>query len=395
MPPIRKLLAAQFVSSLADNALLIVAIALLNARGLPPWWAPLLKLCFTIAYVLLAPCVGVWADRVSKARLMGCMSVLKLVGALALVAGVHPVAGYALVGLASAAYAPAKYGLVTEIVSPCGLVAANGALEVSVVLAALIGTGLGGALVGPWLGLDAALWAMVALYLLSVALNLLIPDSGVRHRVPVCGLGALLREFACDNRRLWADPEGALSLAVTTLFWGLAATLQFAVLRWSEDCLGLPLHEATGLQLAVALGVIAGAALAGWLVPLSKARRVLGFGLVFGLAMPLIALLREPLPAALLLALAGMSAGLLVVPLNALLQHRGALLLTAGRSVAVQGFNENASMLAMLAGYALLIRQDVRVDALLCGLGLIVAAAMALLMLRGRPRAGRTGVRPS
>jgi len=384
MPPFRKLLAAQFVSSLADNALLIVAIALLNARGLPVWWAPLLKLCFTIAYVVLAPFVGVWADRVSKARLMACMSVLKLVGALLLLAGANPVAAYALVGLAAAAYAPAKYGLVTEIVPEESLVAANGALEVSVVLAALIGTGLGGALVGPWLDLDAVLWIMAALYLLSVAMNLLVSDSGVRHTVPVCGLRALLREFADDNRRLWADPAGALSLAVTTLFWGLAATLQFAVLRWSEDCLGLPLHEATGLQLAVALGVIAGAALAGWLVPLEKAPRVLGFGLVFGIAMPLTAMLREPVPACLLLALAGLSAGLLVVPLNALLQQRGAHLLTAGRSIAVQGFNENASMLVMLAVYALLLGLDVPVDTLLAVLGLIVAAAMALLMRRGR-----------
>jgi len=384
MPPFRKLLAAQFVSSLADNALLIVAIALLNARGLPVWWAPLLKLCFTIAYVVLAPFVGVWADRVSKARLMSCMSVLKLVGALLLLAGAHPVAAYALVGLAAAAYAPAKYGLVTEIVPEQSLVAANGALEVSVVLAALIGTGLGGALVGPWLDLGTALWIMVALYLMAVALNLLVSDSGVRHVVPACGMRALLLEFIDDNRRLWADPAGALSLAVTTLFWGLAATLQFAVLRWSEDCLGLALHEATGLQLAVALGVIAGAALAGWLVPLEKAQRVLGFGLVFGLAMPLTAMLRDPLPAGLLLALAGLSGGLLVVPLNALLQHRGALLLTAGRSIAVQGFNENASMLAMLAGYALLLRLDVPIDSLLAVLGIAVAAAMALLMLRGR-----------
>ena len=132
------LIAAQFVSALADNALLIVAIALLHERQMAPWLAPMLKFGFTLAYVVLAPVVGPLADAVRKGRLMAWMNAVKVLGVAALLAGAHPVAGLCIVGLGAAAYAPAKYGLITELVPAQRLVAANGWIEVSVVCAVLL-----------------------------------------------------------------------------------------------------------------------------------------------------------------------------------------------------------------------------------------------------------------
>jgi len=393
MPPgFHLLIAAQFASALADNALLIVTIALLLEQQLPGWWAPLLKFGFTLSYVLLAPFVGPLADAMPKARLMAAMNGVKMLGVLALLAGLHPVAAFTIVGFGAAAYAPAKYGLITELVPPARLVAANGWVEVSVVGAALLGTVLGGLLVSPWLlgalpadlGLRGPLLALILVYLLAGLLNRGVPASGARY--PASGRHPLrlMREFWGSHRLLWRDREGGLSLAVTTIFWGVGATLQFAVLRWAADVLGLSLDRAAYLQAATAVGVVVGAAAAGRWVPLHAARRVLGFGVLLGLMMPVVALATSLSLAVLLLMGVGMVAGLLVVPLNALLQHRGYRLLSAGRSIAVQGFSENASVLGMLACYAALLALDVPIVHLLCGFGLCIALAIAGLMWRER-----------
>ena len=335
------LIAAQFASALADNALLIVAIALLEQQGQPGWWAPLLKVGFMASYVLLAPFVGPLADRWAKGRVMAAMNGVKIVGVALLLGDMHPVAALAVVGFGAAAYAPAKYGLVTELVGPRQLVGANAWLEVSVVCAALLGTVLGGALISPWLqqpGYVASLGALLGLYALASALNLGVPDSGARYPRTAWHPRQLLRSFRRANRTLWCDAEGGLSLAATTIFWGVGATLQFAVLRWAVDVLGLTLERAAYLQAAVAVGVIAGAGAAGRWVALRHARRLLGAGVLLGLLMPLVASVDEVRLAVPLLALVGAVGGFMVVPLNALLQHRGFVLLSAGRSIAVQGF---------------------------------------------------------
>jgi len=384
-----RLIAAQFFSALADNALLIVTMALLQRSGAPAWWAPLLKFGFTLSYVLLAPVVGPLADAFPKARLMAWMNGVKVLGVLALMAGVNPIAAFVVVGFGAAAYAPAKYGLVTELVLPQQLVAANGWLEVTVVCAVLLGTVAGGVLVSPWLdGLAAqgvsALHLLLAVYALAAWLNVGIPDSGARYERRSIHPLALLRDFRAGNATLWRDPLGGLSLAATTLFWGAGATLQFVVLRWAQEQLGLPLHQASYLQAAVAVGVVAGAGLAGRFVALADARRMLVFGIALGLLLPLVAATRSLWLAVPLLLLAGAVGGLMVVPLNALLQHRGCELLTAGRSIAVQGFNENASILVMLAAYAGLVALELPIVPLMTGFGLLLALTIAVLVRRSR-----------
>lgn len=374
MPPgFYYLIGAQFASGLADNALLIVSIRFLQEQGYPGWWAPLLKFAFNLAYVLLAPVMGPLADAFPKAKLMAGMNALKLLGVVCMLMGAHPVLAFAVIGLAASAYAPAKYGLVTESVPPRWLVHANGWLEVSVVLSVILGAALGGVLVGlqlppsmdkqmqDWtegvLGLSTQQlhgFAMVVLVYGAAALL----NAGIRQvpggmrLTPLSWRAVSWSSFLDSNRRLWRDPLGGVSLYVTTLYWGVGAVMQFAVLVWAQQGLGLGLEQGAWMQALVAVGVIVGAAMAGRCYRLHSARRVLPMGLLLAALLPALAWVRSLWLAIPMMMLAGAVGGMLLVPMNALLQHRGASILTAGRSIAVQGFNENASVLVMLAFYS-------------------------------------------
>jgi MFS family permease len=377
------LISAQFVSGLADSALLLVAIAEIQAHDGPAWLPPLLKLVFTLAYVVLAPFVGVLADRWPKARVMSRANAVKAGACAAMALGVPVGPCFCIAGAGAALYSPAKYGLMTELVPPHRLVAANGWIEVATVVAILLGTLLGGTLVALLAPL-AAFAVLLALYGLAALLNLGIPDSGARYPAPP-PLRHQLDDFLADNMRLWRDPLGRLSLATTTLFWGVGATLQFLVLRWAVERLGLTLAQAAWLQGLSATGVVLGAALAGRFVALDRAVGVRWLGVPLGLLLLLpIPHVHHWLPAVPLLAAAGAVAGLFVVPMNALLQHRGATLLSAGRSIAVQNFNENASVLLMLAAYAACTAHDVPLDTLIRGFGLLVALLTTLIVVTRR-----------
>ena len=385
------LMAAQFVSGLADNALLIVAMARLAEMGRSAWLAPLLKAVFTLAYVLLAPWVGALADRWPKARVMLAANGLKALACALMALAIDPLLAFALAGVGAAAYSPAKYGLVTELSPPEQLVHANGWLEVTTVGAIILGTALGGWLVGPWLLADgarymghalpvdsplgAAILLVLALYALAAALNLLIPSSGARPHAMQPSFSALLTRFAHAQRTLWRDAQGGLSLGVTTLFWGAGATLQFVVLAWAQDNLSLSLSHAAYLQ---------GALAAGRWVRLHQAPGVLPLGVLMGACVPLLTLVHSVGVAAPLLATVGALAGFFVVPMNALLQHRGQQLLGAGESIAVQNFNENLSVLAMLGAYAALQMTGWPLHRTVFALGSVVALGVLSVMWRYR-----------
>lgn len=367
------LIGAQFTSGLADNALLILGIAFLNEQGYPGWWAPLLKFSFTLSYVFLAPLMGPLADAFCKAKLMTCMNALKVVGVAFIFTSFHPMLAFAIVGLAASAYAPAKYGLITETVPESALVKANGWLEVTVVMSVILGTACGGMLVAAskmaWmsnlnsgfidtLSLDihtayaGPLLSLILIYMTAAILNFGIPNANVTYAQESMRPIALIQNFMRSNYILWSDPVGRISLAVTTLFWGIGAVVQFAVLLWAKEALNMPLEKASLLQAIVAIGVIFGAGVAGHSIALKSAYKVLPLGLWLGCSLPALAFANSLWIAIPLMLITGFAGGMLMVPMNALLQNRGYNLLTAGRSIAVQGFNENASVMLMLGIYS-------------------------------------------
>jgi len=315
---------------------------------------------------------------------------------------VHPLLAYAMVGFGAAAYSPAKYGILTELLPPEKLVAANGWIEGTTVGSIILGTLLGGALISPRLsahllgfdlplldtGIDtpaeSAIAAIAGLYLVAGVFNLRIPDTGARYPHQQVNPVRLVREFAHCNLTLWRDKLGQISLAVTTLFWGAGATLQFIVLKWAQVQLGMRLDQAALLQGVVAIGVAIGATAAAGVIPLSRSLRVLPCGVAMGIIVPLMTLVPSQPVAWMMLALIGGLAGFFVVPMNALLQHRGYVLMSAGHSIAVQNFNENLNILLMLAIYALLLRFDLHINTIVVLFGLSVAVTMALVIRRHR-----------
>ena len=396
------IMAAQFFSSLADNALLIAAIALLIETQAPEWMRPLLKLFFTVSYVALAPFVGAFADSMPKGRVMFVTNLVKVVGCAMMFWSVHPLAAYAVVGFGAAAYSPAKYGILTELLPPEKLVAANGWIEGTTVGSIILGTALGGALIGPalsgWLlsfeipgfetGIDspaeAAIVIIAVVYAIAAAFNLYVPETGAHYPHQERNPLRLVLDFGQCLKKLWGDSLGQISLAVTTLFWGAGATLQFIILKWAEVQLGLELSSAAQLQGVVAVGIAFGAVLAARFVSLRGSLSVLRVGIAMGLLVPLMTLISSLPWAYPLLVLVGGLAGFFVVPMNALLQHRGHLLMSAGHSIAVQNFNENLSVLLMLGLYALLIQADLSVNIVIWLFGLFIAGAMTLVLKRHR-----------
>jgi len=406
------IMAAQFFSSLADNALLIAAIALLAELSGPAWMTPLLKFFFTISYVALAPFVGAFADSMPKGKVMFITNLMKIVGCLLMLfyewislgllqarlpdmpQYVTVLFAYAVVGLGAAAYSPAKYGILTELLPPKQLVVANGWIEGLTVTSIILGVLLGGALVSPKVsavllsvdlphidtGIDtsaeAAILVISVLYIVAAVFNLFIPDTGARYRPQHTNPALLLADFWVCFRTLWRDKLGQITLAVTTLFWGAGATLQFLVLRWAERHLHLPLSQGAVLQGVTAVGIALGAVLAARFIPLKKSFSVLPVGVAMGFTVMLMALVSAMPMVHLLLIGVGAMAGFFVVPMNAVLQHRGHVLLSAGHSIAVQNFNENISILVMLALYSAMVATQLRVHAIVVIFGLFVAVTM-------------------
>jgi len=391
-------LAVQFISTLADNAFLIVAIARVIELASAGWVIPVLKLCFTLFYVLLAPFVGPLSDAIPKGKVMLLANFLKVCAVLLLLVGVDPVIAIGIAGLGSAIYAPAKYGLITELLPADKLVSANGFFEGTTVCAVILGTVLGGLLVSPLINqftlpftiwhldsmttnLTAGMLSLLVLNGLATLLSFSVADSGARYPAHSFHPVLLCKQFFRENFILWSDQLGGLSMLVTTLLWGVGATLQLIVLRWANESLGLPLAQAAYLQGITAVGVIAGAILASRLVTLASAATLLPLGIAIGLLIPVMLAVDSVLWAGILLMTVGAVSGFFVVPMNALLQHRGCSLLTAGRSIAVQGFNENAGMLVMLTLYAVTTASRISLGIMIGCFAAIITLGMTVIYL--------------
>ncbi|HEY5637744.1 MAG TPA: lysophospholipid transporter LplT [Burkholderiales bacterium] len=393
------IMAAQFFSSLADNALLVAAIALLMASDAPAWLTPYLKFFFVASYVVLAPYVGAFADRLPKGQVMFISNTIKIAGCLLMLFEVNPLAAYALVGLGAAAYSPAKYGILTEYLPHHKLVIANGWIEGLTVASIILGTVLGGVLIHASVsnvvlsfdlphidtGIDTASEAAIAIivfvYALAAIFNLYVPRTGVTLKPLPAHPWDTLTDFARCVLSLWKDRLGQISLAVTTLFWGAGATLQFIVIEWARVALAFDLSKAAMLQGVTALGIAIGAVAASMRVSLDHAVRVIPLGIAMGLIVILMVFVTSVWAAVPLMILIGGLAGYFVVPMNALLQHRGHHLVGAGRSIAVQNFNENASILLMIAIYSLLLGAGLSIYTVIALFGLFVAGTMTAVLL--------------
>jgi LPLT family lysophospholipid transporter-like MFS transporter len=389
------ILAAQFFSALADNALLFAAIALLKDLHAPSWQTPVLQVFFVFSYIVLAPFVGPLADAIPKGRVMFISNAVKIIGCLAMLSGLHPLLAYGVVGVGAAMYSPAKYGILTEYLPPEKLVWANGCMEGLTVAAIILGAILGGFLVGGkflnfaaahfahlrhhnWVtaGPGYAILAVLGIYVVASIVNLYIPRVALDHKLPKKTPLYILYDFWHCLVLLWRDPLGQVSLAVTTLFWGAGATLRLLILEWAGPALGFSLSKATQLTAVTAIGVAIGSVLAAKFVALNRSVSVLPVGIFMGLGVMIIAMITDWRLAMLMLILIGAMGGFFVVPMNALLQHRGHLLMGAGHSIAVQNFNENISILVMNGAYAAMNRGGMNSDAMIVVFGLMVAVSM-------------------
>lgn len=388
------IMAAQFFSSLADNALFIAAVELLKTDRAPTWQAAALVPMFALFYVVLAPFVGAFADSRPKGQVMFVSNAIKVVGCLMMLFGVHPLLAYAIVGLGAAAYSPAKYGILTELLPPSQLVKANGWIEGLTIASIILGILLGGQLVGyalssrllaidlPFIdtGIDtaseAAIFVLIFIYAIAAWFNLRIPFTGVEMRPIPRNPLELVPDFWTCNGRLWRDKLGQISLATTTLFWGVSGNLRYIILAWSAAALGYSTTQASSLSGVVAFGTAAGAILASMRMKLDRATSVMPLGILMGLLVIAMNFIDNVWVAAPFLILMGALGGYLVVPMNALLQHRGHNLMGAGRSIAVQNFNEQACILGLGAFYSLSAGLGMSAFGAITAFGIVVAGVM-------------------
>ncbi len=391
------IMAAQFLSSLADNALFVAAVQLLRGAQAPEWQQAALVPMFALFYVVLAPFVGAFADAYPKGKVMLVSNTIKIVGCLLMLFGGHPLMAYAVVGLGAAAYSPAKYGILTELLPASQLVKANGWIEGLTIASIILGVLLGGQLIGPHiapylLALDipfldtsidtapeAAICALVLLYLAAAWFNTRIPLTGVDMRALPKNLLGLLPDFWQCNMQLWRDRLGQISLGTTTLFWGVSGNLRYIVLAWAAAALGYSVTQASALVGVVAVGTAMGAVVASMRMRLEHATLVLPLGVAMGLLVILLNFISNVWVAAPFLILLGALGGFLVVPMNALLQHRGHNLMGAGRSIAVQNFNEQACILGLGGLYSLSTGMGVSAFVAISAFGLLVAGCMELI----------------
>ena len=390
------IMAAQFFSSLADNALFVAAVELLRSGGQAEWQRAALVPMFALFYVVLAPFVGAFADAVPKGRVMFFANTIKVVGCFLMLFGTHPLLAYAVVGLGAAAYSPAKYGILTELLPPSQLVKANGWIEGLTIGSIILGVVLGGQLMGGkiaphLLAIDvpmidtginsppaAAIATIVALYIIAALFNLYIPRTTAPLQ-PLLRTVELVRDFSTCNARLWGDKLGQISLATTTLFWGVSGNLRYIVLAWAAAALGYSTTQASSLVGVVAIGTAFGAIAASVWMRLDLATRVIPLGILMGVLVILMNVISNVWVAVPFLIVLGAIGGFMVVPMNALLQHRGHNLMGAGRSIAVQNFNEQACILGLGAFYTGMTRFGISAFVAITLFGVFVAGVMWLI----------------
>jgi MFS transporter, LPLT family, lysophospholipid transporter len=392
------IMAAQFFSSLADNAIFVAAIELLKVSGAPEWQRAALVPMFAFFYVALAPFVGALADRLPKGNVMFYANSIKIFGCLLMLFGSHPLMSYAIVGLGAAIYSPAKYGILTELLPASQLVKANGWIEGLTIASIILGVLVGGQLIGPNIsvrllsfdiprfesGIDtapeAAIFCLIFIYCIAAVFNLRIPKTGVEAIPFPHRFFDLIKDFRLCNKKLWNDKLGQISLGATTVFWGAGGNLRYIVLAWAATAMGYNTTQASSLTGVVAIGTAAGAVWASTQSRLDQAPGVIPLGIGLGLVVIMMNFITNLWIAVPFLIVLGALGGYLVVPMNALLQHRGASLMGAGRSIAVQNFNEQACILFLGFFYTGMTSVGIGAFGAITAFGLVVATSMYAIL---------------
>jgi len=369
------LLLAQFLTAFADNAILFAAFALITqelSRG--DWYQPALQASFLLAFVFLAPWVGRFADRRPKRSVLAVGNVIKAAGALMLLAGIEPLAAYAVVGIGAAVYGPAKYGILPELIAHDNLVKANGLIEGSTIVAIVLGAVLGARVADA--SIEAALWMVFAAYAVSFAVALFIPKVAGRAEQK----GPALPQFAQMMRGFFTTSRARFSMLGAAIFWAAAVVLRVMMIAWAPAVLfTTTTTEIASLTVYIAIGIAVGAFVVPWLIPIEYLRRARLAAYAMGAFIILLGTTSDPLLAKVLLFAIGMSGGIFVVPINAALQEIGHRTIGAGGAVAIQNFFENVAMLLGTGLYTLALTGNLDPVLAVLSLGLLVIVATTVI----------------
>lgn len=382
-----KLLTTQFLTALADNAILFIAVAMVMQGLLEgDWYVSALQSCFLVAFVVLAPWVGVFADTRSKPQVLMLANLLKAGGAGIMLLGGHPLLAYAIVGAGAAMYSPAKYGILPELVEgDDALMKANSWVEGSTIVAILLGMTLG-AMAADY-SMQLALFGVFVIYFISAAVAAWMKKLPAAHDRRGVN-DDVWQSFKSTIITLLDSPRARFATLGVSLFWAAAVVLRLLIIAWAPVVLLLTSStDISLLTLFIALGIAVGALLAPRLIPLLNLRRARWAAYGLGISILCLTFVADVWTARFVLFIAGICGGLFVVPINAALQEIGHATVGSGHAVAVQHFFENVAMLIVTLLFTLAIRLDVEVHYIMWVLGGVV---LLLTMIIARLLPGKT-----
>lgn len=340
------LLGAQFLTAFADNAILFTAIEMLYLQPRGDWYVPALQASFLVAFVVLAPWVGVLADRQPKPRVLLLGNALKAAGAGLMIAGVEPMAAYAVIGTGAAVYGPAKYGILPELVGQERLMRANGWMEGSTIVAIVLGSFVGSRVAHQSVPL--ALAIVMACYVASAAATLALPRLVAAQTDAQAGLKMFIERM----RTLFVVARARFAMLGNSLFWASGAVLRVLLVAWVAKVLGTEdAAVVADLTVFLALGIVAGAMIVPRLIPIAHLRRARLAAYAMGIAILVFSLADSAWPARAVLVMIGVCGGMFLVPINAALQDIGHRTIGSGRAIALQSFFENVAMLTAVGIY--------------------------------------------
>lgn len=371
------LLIAQFLSAFADNAILFTVIALvMQTEQLASWYVPALQSVFIVAFVLLAPWVGAFADTHAKPRVLIVANLIKASGTGLLLLNVEPLIAYCLVGIGAAIYSPAKYGILPELADKETLVKANSWIEGSTISAILLGM-IVGAKVADY-SIQWALTGTIILFIISAAVSLLLPKKISKKPEQ----GSKIIQFYQQTRLFFITPRSRFAILGASLFWATAATVRVIIIAWAPMVLMTQnASDIAELTLFLAIGIIVGSALVPHLIPLDFLGRARIPAYCMAIFIIALSFTDTVWTARMALFAIGMAGGMFIVPINAALQELGQESIGSGGAVALQGFFQNVAMLLAVGSYTYAASLNVNPVTALLGLGSFIFIATFLVSL--------------